>query len=698
MDASGNGRATASSPRTNGNSPSSTNYAIASSRPRPAAAPAPPPPAAEQAAPGPAAPWRQPLELGQELDAARFPLGVIPEALHPFLHDAAEATNCPIDIVALPLLALAGGAIGARRGLEIKEGWTVWPCIWAVTVCEPGNAKSTALDLCAEPFKEEQVNLLTTFLTEKKDWELKARSMKEEALPPTPTLASKYCEDVTREQVAQMLYDNPMGLPLIRDEILGWLSSMDEYKQGGRGGDRQFYLEIFNSPPSKKVDRRNRPEPLILTRPVLPITGGLQPDKLPRLRGQSGIVDGWLDRFLFAFPEPRPPIGENWLGVGHKAKKPWHDAVQCFWSLPTGYRGDRPEGKVVTFTETGRQAWERFTHFLVRQYKREDLGPVIRNTLAKLKTYGGRLALIVHFLRWAAGEVKCECVDGESMKRATKLVAYFLSHIIKVHGALESDPRVGDARRVLRCLERRREELKEFSQAELHQYTRRYFRSAALLRAPLRLLEEYGYLTSHYPELGSRPGPRSERYKINPLWPAGRRDPETLLPPCFELTAPGLAQCWVYWCQRLRGGQPADNVSDVTPIFAELLRQGIPAAELLAAIQDDGRDRSEHLWQFQKRIGAERSQPTKYTRKQKQAAAAVNKRSEEADRRHSQENEQRAARWAAVPESEKAELRRQARARAKTLRDTADDSVLLIDACLRLAQGATERPETPVGG
>jgi hypothetical protein len=57
---------------------------------------------------------------------------------------------------------------------------------------------------------------------------------------------------------------------------------MDAYRSG-RGGDRQHYLSMW-SRATIKVDRKgNNGAPILVSRPVLPVVGGIQPDLLPDL-------------------------------------------------------------------------------------------------------------------------------------------------------------------------------------------------------------------------------------------------------------------------------------------------------------------------------------------------------------------------------------------------------------------------------
>jgi hypothetical protein len=73
---------------------------------------------------------------------------------------------------------------------------------------------------------------------------------------PEPPKEHRYrTEDTTTEKLGELLNENPNGLMIFRDELVGFLRSLDWY---GREGDRQFYLEAWNGDQSFSVDRIGR--------------------------------------------------------------------------------------------------------------------------------------------------------------------------------------------------------------------------------------------------------------------------------------------------------------------------------------------------------------------------------------------------------------------------------------------------------
>ena len=107
--------------------------------------------------------------------------------------------------------------------------------------------------------------------------------------------------DATTESVAEILASTWRGLLLCRDELSGWLGSMDRYNGGG---DRPFWLEAFGGR-SYTVDRKGRPEPIIVEHMSVSVLGGTQPDKLDTMLVKADD-DGLAARFLTVFLSPVP--------------------------------------------------------------------------------------------------------------------------------------------------------------------------------------------------------------------------------------------------------------------------------------------------------------------------------------------------------------------------------------------------------
>jgi Protein of unknown function (DUF3987) len=455
--------------------------------------------------------WKEPIPLNETQDAKPFPLDVLPSSLAAYVRDVAGAKNCPVDFAAAPLLAIAGAAIGARRALEIKPGWAERSLLYMAVVGEPGSGKTPSLNAVAKAVYAEQARHMAAYKEKKAVWQEGDQERK------PPVAERVHVVDTTTEKLACILAENPLGVALIRDELSGWMSSMDQYKAKGKGADRQFFLSVWAGEPIA-IDRKNQDEPLLVPHPFAAIVGGIPPALLTALRGERRVADGFIDRILFAYPEPFRAKKETWACVSEEGQAQWEAVLKYLWKLePKKFTDGSQRPFIVRLTASGRSAWESFTEALATEQNREDLPDPIKGHLAKFRGYGARLALIVHYLRVATGEVRGEDVDGDSVTRAEQLIAYFMSHCMKVHAALETDPKIADARRILACLARNRD-LSDFTRADLYQCVRRYFKRPDALDKPLDLLVDHRYLRSYQPDPNGRPGPRFDRYVVNPLW------------------------------------------------------------------------------------------------------------------------------------------------------------------------------------
>jgi hypothetical protein len=454
--------------------------------------------------------WETPIPLTQAAKVDSFPLDVFPRPLEQFAAEVAWAKNCPSDYAAVPMLVVAGAAIGASRSLRIKDGWFERPSLFAAVIGPPGSTKTPALHDAATPVYTRQSRNFAHYRRQRTAWE------EGDQKQPPPRLETVYVNDVTIEKLVGILRDNPRGVALIRDELTGWVASLDQYRAKGRGADRQTYLSMWAGVPIR-VDRKGDQEPVYVPHPFIGVVGGLPPSLLRQLRGDTDAWDGFLDRILLSYPGPLPAKGEDWASVSQEAAEPWAATLDWLRSnlLPDTADGEeRPRS--VALTSDGKKAWEKFTAELAQELNKDNLPEPIQGHLAKFKGYCARLALVVHCLRQAGGETGGEDVDGESMNRASRLIAYFRSHALKVHAALGSDSEIEEAQRVLQWIER--EDRESFKRWEVHKDVRNSgrFQRIESLDRPLQRLIEHGYLRRAEPESQGRGRPADPVFEVNP--------------------------------------------------------------------------------------------------------------------------------------------------------------------------------------
>ncbi len=92
--------------------------------------------------------WKAPSKLPPELpEAPALPPELIPAPLRPWLLDAAERMQVPLDFVAAPAVVALAGVIGRSVGIRPKrhDDWLVIPNLWGEVIGRPGIQKTPAV-------------------------------------------------------------------------------------------------------------------------------------------------------------------------------------------------------------------------------------------------------------------------------------------------------------------------------------------------------------------------------------------------------------------------------------------------------------------------------------------------------------------------------------------------------------------------
>ena len=141
--------------------------------------------------------------------------------------------------------------------------------------------------------------------------ELRRQQTEPESLSE-PTERRYIINDSTVEKVGELLNQNPRGLLLFRDELTGWLRSLD---REGREGDRAFYLEAWAGTEDFTYDRIGRGT-LHIKRVTLSILGSIQPGPLASYLRYT-LADGHGDDGLLQRSQLMvyPDVSANWRNI-----------------------------------------------------------------------------------------------------------------------------------------------------------------------------------------------------------------------------------------------------------------------------------------------------------------------------------------------------------------------------------------------
>jgi len=421
-------------------------------------------------------PWEDPEPIQEDLRAVDPLLYlIIPEPLRPWLMDIADRMQCPVDFVAVAAMVEAGAIVGAGCGIRPKQydDWKVIPNLWGGIVGRPSMLKSPALEEALRPMAKLEAEALDEY-QEGLSWNeagreaLKAQreALKSEMLavakgkaksgdtvrdmadikalyagleePEEPTRRRYKTNDTTVEKVGELLNQNPRGIMIFRDELVGLLMGWD---REDRQTDRAFYLEAWNGCGSFTTDRIGRGT-IDVKNLCISILGGIQPSKLTGYLYQANSDlqnDGLIQRMqLLVYPDE--PAG--WKLVDKPPDIEARDkAFKVFKALAdmdfTKYGAELPDGEQIPFFHFSEDAQELFNGWLtdLQTKLQTEESPLMVEYLAKYRSLMPSLALLIHLINITDGQASGP-VDDLAVDMAKEWCKYLESHARRIYGLL----------------------------------------------------------------------------------------------------------------------------------------------------------------------------------------------------------------------------------------------------------------------
>jgi putative DNA primase/helicase len=291
--------------------------------------------------------WPEPSPLGCELPPVQsFSTSLLPEVLRDPVDDISDRMQVPVDYPAVCSVVVLAGAVNRRARIQPKRqdsSWIVVPNLWGGIIAPPGFLKSPVLKVATSPlclieelWRQEYANEMEQYEIEKEAADLRLATWKEQSkaalkngkAPPLrpdtslrpPTQRRLIIGDSTFEKTHELMAENPAGLLILRDELVGWLTQLERQ---GREGERAFSLESWNGDSSFTVDRIGRGS-IHVPACCLGMIGGITPGRLrtylTAALNDTPDNDGLIQRFqVLVWPDApkqwkyvdRPPVGNR---------------------------------------------------------------------------------------------------------------------------------------------------------------------------------------------------------------------------------------------------------------------------------------------------------------------------------------------------------------------------------------------------
>ncbi|WP_409302333.1 YfjI family protein [Peribacillus sp. SCS-155] len=376
-----------------------------------------------------------------------FPVSLFPAPIREFIVEQSKALGCPSDFLGIAVLATASTAIGNSRKIQLKKNWREGAALYCGIVAEPGSKKTSAISKALQPLKDIQednkriYDIQSSKYSSQLEWIQAQKELHKKfspklghndsslELPELPKAPKKpqfqqiITVDATMESLLELLSVNAHGVIQYRDELVSFVKSMNQYRAGA---DRQYWLSMWSN--ESLIVNRKGSEPLELLMPFCTVIGGIQPDVLESMV-QGNKNDGFLDRFLFAYPMSQSALWTD-DDVTEQVNDGYANIIKAIYKAPL----NNEQPWVIELSAEAKTIFTNWYDDISKQISDPALPVNLKGVYEKLKGQCARIMLILHTLRWFSGESEHELsVDRDTATYAVYLVnGYFKHHISKV--------------------------------------------------------------------------------------------------------------------------------------------------------------------------------------------------------------------------------------------------------------------------
>ena len=451
---------------------------------------------------------------------------LLPTAIQEYVRDVAERTQCPPDFVGVALIVAVSTVVGRKFTIYPKQNddWMVVPNQWGVIIGRPSAMKTPALKQALLPLRaldakererysqaQAEHKAASEFYDMKRNAaRLKARKLysggdenaaqeelKRHSSENPPPIQRRYIvNDATVEKLGELLNENPNGLVVERDELGGWLATMQS-EDGSVA--RAFYLECFDGNGSFTYDRVGRGT-IYIKSCCLSLIGGIQPSRIASLvnAAVSGeLDDGLIQRLQLAV---YPDDVREWRYIDRWPNKiaaeRVSEVIEQLDQIP-----DEPHS-ALRFTPEAQEKFIAWYTSHMQASRSDHLHPALQSHYLKMpKTIAG-LALLLELIEGGR-----EAVGAKSTERAISWAKYLMSHAQRLYGAAINAPLI--AARLI--LERQQKLPEAFTAREVRQKDWTGLGSQDAVNNALAILVEHDFIVG-YKVAGEKGGRPSTRY------------------------------------------------------------------------------------------------------------------------------------------------------------------------------------------
>lgn len=318
-----------------------------------------------------------------DLLSVSFPLSAFPEEIVRIVKELHVTDFYPIEYTAASILFVSSVAFGSSLKVKVKSEWEEYANLFITLVGPSGIGKSSPMSFIIRPLEIEDNELYKLSKSKSNDDDLIDSSGHHSASQHHSS--QLLVNDFTMESLFQVLKNNPYGVGLYKDELIGWINEMTRYRNGS---DLETWNSIFSCK-SIRVDRKGEDQRLVIPSPKVSVIGSTQLRGAKLLTSDENEENGFAHRILFVFPDKFKINEFNDAAFSKNSLQYYNDMVHKLLDL-------RKTDHTNKLLELNAQALHLFKNFYNSNQKRKadtSLPDSIRGMYSKMDSYVIRISL-----------------------------------------------------------------------------------------------------------------------------------------------------------------------------------------------------------------------------------------------------------------------------------------------------------------
>jgi hypothetical protein len=372
-----------------------------------------------------------------KIEALEFPLEVFPAHLKMYIEHSNEKLMLNIDFMAGAMLWMTSVIIGNSIKIKAKKGWTESAVVFISLVGKAGLGKTPSVNNIIAPLKKINKKRIEDYFLKYQKYEQYIEMTKKEQVNVVPVEKPKrkqlIASDTTIEALINLHNESKNAIGINKDELDGWFKDMNKYREGS---DKQQWLSIWSNE-SIIVNRLSRND-LYINSPFISVIGGIQPEILDQQFTNENISSGFIDRFLFCYPQNLKAERYNEQDLGDDLIEWYENTITSMNDTITSFIKKDDDNEIIPFIvsmdEHARAEWVKVFDYYSEIQNSENEPEMFKSMISKIKIYVPRFALILYFLDcfFYKKDMKKTLISQENIINANKLAQYFISQFKKI--------------------------------------------------------------------------------------------------------------------------------------------------------------------------------------------------------------------------------------------------------------------------